>query len=84
MFTYNTNGTCSRLITFDVDDNEHIHNIKFVGGCVGNLQGVAKLAEGRHIDEVEKLLSGTLCRNGTSCPDQLSKAIAEYKKTINK
>lgn len=84
MFTYNTKGTCSRIITFDVDNNGHIHNIKFIGGCVGNLQGVAKLAEGRHIDEVEKILSGTLCRNGTSCPDQLSKAISEYKKSINK
>lgn len=82
MFTYNTKGTCSRVISFDVDKNGHLKNVKFVGGCVGNLQGVAKLAEGRHIDEIEKLLAGTLCRNGTSCPDQLSKAIAEYKKTL--
>lgn len=83
MFTYTTHGTCSRKITFDVDGENKIHNVKFTGGCTGNTQGVAKLAEGRDIDELEGILSGVLCRNGTSCPDQLSKAIAEYKKTVN-
>ena len=82
MFTYNTKGTCSRFITFNVDENGILHDVKFVGGCVGNLQGVAKLAEGRHIDDVQNILQGTLCRNGTSCPDQLAKAIAEYKKSL--
>ena len=76
MFTYSTNGTCSRQIIFDVDNNNKIHNLKFIGGCNGNLQGVARLCEGKDIDEVEALLKGVICRNGTSCPDQLSKAIA--------
>lgn len=78
MFTYQTNGTCSRQILFDVTDNK-LHGVKFIGGCSGNLQGVAKLVEGRDIDEVETLLAGIKCRNNTSCPDQLSKAIAAYK-----
>ena len=82
MFTYKTRGTCSSEIIFEVDDNNRLHNVKFVGGCKGNTQGVAKLCEGRDIDEVRTLLSGVICRNGTSCPDQLSKAIEQYKDGI--
>lgn len=81
MFVYNTSGTCSRQIIFEVENNK-LHGVKFIGGCSGNLQGVAKLIEGRYIDEIEKLLSGVKCRNDTSCPDQLSKAIAAYKKSV--
>ena len=79
MFTYSTRGTCSRQILFDVDDNNNMHNVRFIGGCGGNLQGIAKLVEGKNIDEVAATLAGIRCRNNTSCPDQLSKAIAEYK-----
>lgn len=82
MFTYRTHGTCSRAITFDVDSENKIRNIKFAGGCTGNTQGVALLAEGRDIDEVENILKGIICRNGTSCPDQLSKAIEAYKQSV--
>ncbi len=82
MFTYRTNGTCSRQIYFEVDENNKLHNVKFVGGCSGNLQGISRLVEGKDIDEVQKLLAGVLCRNNTSCPDQLSKAIAEYKNRV--
>lgn len=81
MFTYRTSGTCSRQIIFDVKDHK-IYNVKFMSGCSGNLQGVSRLVEGRDIDEVEKLLSGIKCRNNTSCPDQLAKAIEAYKKTV--
>ncbi len=82
MFSYETRGTCSRKIEFTVDENNKIHDIVFTGGCRGNTQGVARLAEGRDIDEVYAILSGVQCRNGTSCPDQLSKAIEAYKKTL--
>lgn len=82
MFTYYTSGTCSRQIIFEVDKENKIHNLKFVGGCGGNTQGVARLAEGKDIDELEELLKGVKCRNNTSCPDQLSKAITAYKKGI--
>ena len=82
MFTYKTHGTCSRAISFDVDSENKLRNVKFSGGCMGNTQGVAKLCEGRDIDEVQSVLKGILCRNGTSCPDQLSKAIEEYKKSV--
>lgn len=81
MFVYYTSGTCSRQIIFDVDNENKIHGVKFIGGCSGNLQGVGKLVEGRNIDELENLLCGIKCKNNTSCPDQLSKAIAAYKKS---
>lgn len=80
METYKTNGTCSREIIFDVKDHK-IASLKFIHGCSGNTQGVAKLALGRDIDEVIGLLSGIECRNGTSCPDQLARALTEYKNT---
>ena len=79
MFTYSTKGTCSRQILFDVDENNKMHNVRFIGGCGGNLQGIARLVEGKDIDEVESLLAGIRCRGTTSCPDQLSKAVGEYK-----
>ncbi len=83
MFRYKTSGTCSQLIEFDVDEDNKLHSLSFTGGCRGNLQGVAKLCESRDIDEIAFVLKGTLCRNGTSCPDQLAKAIEAYKKSIN-
>ncbi len=82
MFTYFTSGTCSRQIIFEVDENNKLHGVKFIGGCSGNLQGVSRLVEGKDIDEIASLLAGVKCRNNTSCPDQLSKAIAAYKKSV--
>ena len=79
MFTYTAKGTCSRQILFDVDSENKMHNVRFIGGCGGNLQGIARLVEGKDIDEIERLLAGIRCKGNTSCPDQLSKAIGEYK-----
>ena len=78
MQIYNTKGTCSRQIHFDVEDNK-VKNVKFIGGCLGNLQAVSKLVEGKNIDEVISLLKGIQCRNGTSCSDQLATALIGYK-----
>ncbi len=80
MFTYSTKGTCSRAIVFEVDDNNKLHNVRFINGCSGNLQGISKLVEGKDIDEIQSLLSGIRCKGNTSCPDQLAQAIGEYKK----
>ena len=80
MQTYMTRGTCSRQILFDVDQEGKMHNVRFIGGCSGNLQGIAKLVEGQNINDIEALLKGIKCRGATSCPDQLSKAVSEYKK----
>ena len=79
MFTYATKGTCSRQILFDVDADNKMHNVRFIGGCGGNLQGIARLVENKDINEIESLLAGIRCKGNTSCPDQLSKAIGEYK-----
>ena len=78
MEIFKTSGVCSRTIEFEVD-GDVVTNVKFNGGCAGNTQGVARLAKGRTIDELIELLEGTQCRNGTSCPDQLAKALKEYK-----
>lgn len=80
METYKTFGTCSRFINFEVE-NGIVKNVSFDGGCRGNTQGVAKLVEGRPIDEVISLLKGIECRGGTSCPDQLAIALEQYKKS---
>ena len=75
---YKTNGTCSRKITFELDENNKVHNVVFEGGCNGNLQGIGKLVEGMDADELVKRVSGIKCGfKQTSCPDQLSKAVAE-------
>ncbi len=81
MYSYKTSGTCSQEILFDVKDGK-ITQVKFIRGCAGNTQGVAKLAVGRDVDEVISLLSGIQCRNGTSCPDQLARALKQYKETM--
>lgn len=78
MLTYATRGTCSRQIIFDVVDNK-VKDVKFIGGCLGNLQGIAKLVEGHDIDEVIATLKGIKCKGNTSCPDQLANALIEYK-----
>lgn len=78
METFKTTGVCSRTIDFEVE-NGKVKNVKFNGGCRGNTTGVSKLVEGRDIDEVISLLEGIDCRYGTSCPDQLARALKQYK-----
>ena len=79
-YSYNPYGVCARKISFDIEDNV-VKNVKFSGGCSGNTQGLAKLAEGMTTDEIITRLSGIRCGfKGTSCPDQLAKAVAEATK----
>ena len=74
---YITKGTCSRAIEFDVV-NGKVKNTKFIMGCHGNTQGIAALVEGMEVEEVIKRLKGIDCGGrGTSCPDQLAKALEE-------
>lgn len=74
-YSFTPSGVCSVQIDFEVEDNK-VKNIVFTRGCSGNTQGMARLAEGMDIDEVIKRLKGTDCRGkGTSCPDQLAKAL---------
>lgn len=78
-YTYNTKGTCSRKIDFEIE-NGIVKNVKFTGGCNGNLKAVAALVEGQPKDKVIKLLKGIKCGlKETSCGDQLAKALEEVK-----
>ena len=80
MITYSTNGTCSKQIIFDLDEENRIHNVKFIGGCSGNLQGISRLVEGKTPDEIVPVLKGIRCKMNTSCPDQLARALEPYTK----
>ncbi len=74
-YDYITSGTCAQLISVDLD-GEIVHNVSFMGGCNGNLKAIPILVEGMTVDNIEKLLSGVECgRRGTSCADQLAKAV---------
>ena len=74
---YKTKGTCSSEIHVDLN-GDTIEHVTFVGGCSGNTQGVAHLAEGMDADEVISRLEGIRCGfKPTSCPDQLAKAIRQ-------
>ena len=73
--TYETHGTCSRFIEVELD-GDTIKEVTFIGGCDGNTQGVSKLVKGQKAQDVIELLEGTDCGGkGTSCPDQLAKAL---------
>ena len=75
-YNYRPSGVCSQGITFELEDGK-VHNVRFLGGCAGNTQGVARLVEGLTPDEIVAKLSGIRCGfKSTSCPDQLAKAIA--------
>lgn len=74
-YTYKTSGTCSQQIIFDIEDGK-VHNLHFLGGCNGNLQGIGKLVEGMTVEEVISRVEGISCGGRpTSCPDQLAKAL---------
>ena len=74
--SYTTSGTCSKAITFDKDENGIITNVKFYGGCPGNLAAISKLVDGWHADKISEILLGNRCgAKPTSCADQLAKAV---------
>ena len=74
-FNYHTEMVCSRLISFDLEDNV-VSNIEFVGGCNGNLKAISKLVNGWTVEKIEEYLRGNLCgQRPTSCADQLARAV---------
>ena len=76
-YEYKTKGTCSQRILFEIQDSK-LHNVQYIGGCNGNLKGIASLVEGMDVNEVISRLEGTTCGfKSTSCPDQLAKALKE-------
>ena len=78
-YEYKTQGVCSQRIFFEIEDNKRKH-VQFIGGCNGNLKGIASLVEGMDIDDVIARVEGTTCgMKRTSCPDQLAQALKEAK-----
>jgi uncharacterized protein (TIGR03905 family) len=76
-YKYKTRGTCSSAIEFDLEDGV-VRNVRYKGGCDGNLQAVSRLVDGWKAGDVVAKLKGIDCgRRGTSCADQLTKAITE-------
>ena len=76
-YEYKTKGTCSSRITFDLD-GDIVRNVKFTGGCNGNLKGISSIVDGMKVEDIEKKLGGITCGfKNTSCPDQLAKAVSE-------
>ena len=76
-YAYKTKGTCSTLIELELDGNV-VHNVKFTGGCNGNLKGISKIVEGMTVEQVKEKFTGITCGfKKTSCPDQLAKALKE-------
>ncbi len=78
MNTYKTHGTCSQEIQFEID-NDIIESVRFIGGCSGNTQGVARLVEGMKVEDAINKIEGIKCGpKSTSCPDQLAQAFKQY------
>lgn len=78
-YTYRTKGTCSQMISFEIEDGK-VHNVQFLGGCNGNLKGIGSLVEGMNVDDVIAKVDGITCgMKKTSCPDQLAQALKEAK-----
>ena len=78
-YEYKTSGTCSRSILFDVEEGK-VKNVQFIGGCNGNLKGIAALVEGMDVDAVIERVQGITCgMKKTSCPDQLAQALLNAK-----
>lgn len=79
MNTYKTKGTCSTEINFEIEDGI-IKSVKFIRGCDGNLQAISSLVAGMKVEDAISKLQGIDCRGrGTSCPDQLAKALIDWK-----
>ena len=77
VYKYRTKGTCSRSIEFELNDGI-VGNVRFEGGCNGNLKGIGSIVEGMNAKDVIAKLEGIRCGfKTTSCPDQLAKALRE-------
>ena len=76
-YDYITKNTCSRVISLDIEGNV-VHNVRFTGGCDGNLKAIPILVEGMTVEEIERKLTGIRCGGRpTSCGDQLAHAVRE-------
>lgn len=78
-YEYQPSGVCSRKFIFEINENNIIESLEVIGGCNGNLKGIASLIKGQEIHEIINRLEGIRCgMKHTSCPDQISKALREF------
>ena len=76
--SFSPKGVCAQQIDFDVDEGGALHNVKFVGGCNGNLKAIGLLVEGQDASSIAETLRGNICGfKQTSCADQLAIAIEQ-------
>ena len=81
-YVYIPEGVCSQKMIFSIENNI-IKSLKILGGCAGNTVGLSKMLEGQNIDDVIKRLKGIPCGfRGTSCPDQIARALEKFKKEV--
>ncbi len=77
-YEFLTQGVCAKKINFELDENNKVHNVRFTGGCNGNLKAISKLVEGMDAEKVIEILEGNICGyKNTSCADQFAKALKE-------
>ncbi len=81
-YTYQTNNVCASEISFEITDGK-LYNVRFNGGCHGNIKAIQMLLEGQDIDRISSMLKGNTCKErGTSCTDQLVQGIEEALSSI--
>lgn len=81
-FTFRPQGVCSQLIEIETEGNI-IRDVRFTGGCSGNLQGISALLKGMTVEDAIDRLSGIRCGfKDTSCPDQLSRALKAMQEQV--
>lgn len=81
-YVYKPQGTCSKEMDFVISDDNKIESLNVIGGCNGNLKGIAALVKGQDIDEVINRLEGIQCGfKPTSCPDQIAQGLKSYKQS---
>lgn len=84
-YTYKTVGTCSTLITVELDDDGVVKSVEFKDGCRGNTSGISSLVKGMKADDVIARCKGITCGTKlTSCPDQLARALSQALRQIKK
>lgn len=82
MERYTPQGICPKEIQFEVDDGR-VRNVNFVGGCPGNLKAISTLIDGMPVADVIEKFKGNVCRNQTSCADQLAQALEAHRANEN-
>lgn len=79
-YRYKPQGVCAKEMIFEIDENDIVRDLKVINGCDGNLKGIAELVKGMKVQDIITKLSGIRCNmKNTSCPDQISKALIEFK-----